>query len=343
MSSITLKNPRELTASDWQLYTSTMDCTAAAVSLNAALARALEAGSPNEFRSLMLAAMKPWRHSGAMDSEPIYLMEAYCCARFPSKDDGVEYELDWTPRALRGASVPEVLPARAPFVHQLGCVLGDGLPDWPADLATFEERRAYQRGVADERHRSSLALVEAASPDFSRVRDKRMSELSPAQRDDAMELWLRQNLGAMPQYHREHYTFLLGRLDAARAHMAASTKALAAPSVAAAATSVPLDISSAANQALEDFNFGSDATCEGRGSWSHELNDGLDDWTCVVYLRFADQAPGTDSERASFHAKFRPGTTALVESYAYDMRTGAEIVPTPEKAVVEQPARPRLR
>lgn len=32
-----------------------------------------------------------------------------------------------------------------------GEVLGGGNPDWPADLQTFAERRAYQRGVADAR------------------------------------------------------------------------------------------------------------------------------------------------------------------------------------------------
>lgn len=32
-----------------------------------------------------------------------------------------------------------------------GEVLGGGKPDWPADLQTFAERRAYQRGVADAR------------------------------------------------------------------------------------------------------------------------------------------------------------------------------------------------
>lgn len=41
------------------------------------------------------------------------------------------------------------------FEHQCGRVLGHGLPDFPEDLKTFEERCAYQRGVADERFRAS--------------------------------------------------------------------------------------------------------------------------------------------------------------------------------------------
>lgn len=60
----------------------------------------------------------------------------------------------------------------------------------------------------------------ALSPDFEATRDKCMSELTPAQQDDAKELWLRNNLGFMPEYHREFYTFLLSRMDAARAEHA---------------------------------------------------------------------------------------------------------------------------
>ncbi|HEP6430584.1 TPA: hypothetical protein VDB83_004907 [Burkholderia cenocepacia] len=48
------------------------------------------------------------------------------------------------------------------LVHRIaGTVLGHGLPDWPEDLATFEERRAYQRGVAHARYvDKSVGLTE---------------------------------------------------------------------------------------------------------------------------------------------------------------------------------------
>lgn len=36
-----------------------------------------------------------------------------------------------------------------------GEVLGNGHPDWPEDLQSFEERKAYQRGVADCRRLSA--------------------------------------------------------------------------------------------------------------------------------------------------------------------------------------------
>lgn len=142
-----------------------------------------------------------------------------------------------------------------------GTTLGAPLPDWPADLTTFKERQAYQRGVSHARfvdnqkatqelqENSGLtwekiadaleacdwsnpsignqtilrAAIEAlrntstaAMPDFDAVRDRRMSELSPAQRADALELWLREQVGWMGEYHEKHYRFLLKRLDEAR-------------------------------------------------------------------------------------------------------------------------------
>lgn len=62
-------------------------------------------------------------------------------------------------------------------------------------------------------------------PDFEAVRDKRMSELTPAQQDDARELWLREQLGFMPEYHRAFYEFLLKRLDDARQMVSTMGKA----------------------------------------------------------------------------------------------------------------------
>lgn len=44
----------------------------------------------------------------------------------------------------------------------------------------------------------------------------RLSEMTPQQRDDAKELWLREQIGWMPEYHQKHYKFLLGRLDELR-------------------------------------------------------------------------------------------------------------------------------
>lgn len=61
-----------------------------------------------------------------------------------------------------------------------------------------------------------IRAMPARVPDFEAVRDKRISELTPEQRDDSLELWLREQIDWMPEFHREHYKFLLRRLDAAR-------------------------------------------------------------------------------------------------------------------------------
>lgn len=78
--------------------------------------------------------------------------------------------------------------------------------------------------AAVEALRSSLV----AAPDFDAVRNKRMPEMTPAQREDAHELWLREQVGWMGEYHEKHYRLLLRRLDEARAP--AVDKAPSAPS-----------------------------------------------------------------------------------------------------------------
>lgn len=62
---------------------------------------------------------------------------------------------------------------------------------------------------------------------FDPVRDKRMSALTPSQRDDAQELWLIQQLGWMPEHHREHLAFLLDRVAGLRAEVQQAASHLA--------------------------------------------------------------------------------------------------------------------
>ncbi|EML1597777.1 VRR-NUC domain-containing protein [Burkholderia cenocepacia] len=59
------------------------------------------------------------------------------------------------------------------------------------------------------------------APDFDAVRDKRMSELTPAQQDDAHELWLREQIGWFNPDVQRHLQLLLDRLDVARRRGAA--------------------------------------------------------------------------------------------------------------------------
>ena len=63
------------------------------------------------------------------------------------------------------------------------------------------------------------AASAAQQPDFAAIDGKRMSELSPAQREDARELWLRNQYGWFGMADHEagtHIKFLLDRLDNAR-------------------------------------------------------------------------------------------------------------------------------
>jgi hypothetical protein len=54
---------------------------------------------------------------------------------------------------------------------------------------------------------------------FDPVRDKRMSELTTSQQDDARELWLIENLEAMVEYYKHHLRFLLDRVAGLRAEL----------------------------------------------------------------------------------------------------------------------------
>ena len=104
-----------------------------------------------------------------------------------------------------------------------------------------------------------------------------------------------------------------------------NSKTSAAPASLSSAKTIEAQQDSAADAALADYDFGDGAAVVGRDGWSHEMNDGLVDWTCAVYVTYDDQPADADSEKASFHAKFLPGSATVVEAYAYDMRTGSEI------------------
>lgn len=77
-------------------------------------------------------------------------------------------EMDRVMRAFNGCCeplAPTVVYRNRPVVRQqTGEVLGDGHPDWPEDLQTYAERKAYQRGVADARRLDKLAQQATARP-----------------------------------------------------------------------------------------------------------------------------------------------------------------------------------
>lgn len=76
-------------------------------------------------------------------------------ASTPYDDADLAGWFDEVRNLLKTDEIPRVdeLRSRPDLVHQIpGTCLGHGLPDWPEDLTTFEERRAYQRGVAHARY-----------------------------------------------------------------------------------------------------------------------------------------------------------------------------------------------
>lgn len=66
----------KLTADDWQLYTTSMDCSTAAGALNNAFEFWFNIGATREkLVKEVYEVMKIWSEYGAADSEPMYVLE----------------------------------------------------------------------------------------------------------------------------------------------------------------------------------------------------------------------------------------------------------------------------
>ena len=66
----------DLTADDWQLYTTSKDCDAAACALNNVFEFWFNTEAPREkLVREMYEIMKIWSEYGAADSEPMYVLE----------------------------------------------------------------------------------------------------------------------------------------------------------------------------------------------------------------------------------------------------------------------------
>ncbi|KVV07447.1 hypothetical protein [Burkholderia ubonensis] len=115
----------------------------------------------------------------------VVLMQAYSSVLTAAEAVRDQYQSDW--RAAKaslaaGGKLPEPQPTR-----------------WDRDGIQLTTQR--------------MAVLR---PDFDAIRDKRRSELTPAQQEDSLESWLRDQVGTMPEYHEKHYRFLSNRLDEAR-------------------------------------------------------------------------------------------------------------------------------
>ncbi|MEX3984288.1 hypothetical protein AB4Y45_35615 [Paraburkholderia sp. EG287A] len=109
-------------------------------------------------------------------------------------------------------------------------------------ITGFEYADFAQKTMREIRHYLHYMVVAEPSPtqpDFDAVRDLRMSEMTPAQRDDAKELWLREQVGWMGDYYQPHFEFLFKRIDVLRAAIPAADDA--GPEVLPGATAQEID------------------------------------------------------------------------------------------------------
>ena len=74
--SIKKKVVLSLTAADWQLYTTSMNCKRATIALNDTFEYWFNNGaSREELMKYMYNVMKIWSEYGAADSEPMYVLD----------------------------------------------------------------------------------------------------------------------------------------------------------------------------------------------------------------------------------------------------------------------------
>lgn len=88
------------------------------------------------------------------------------------------------------------------------------LPHEPTSSAQTEI--AWRAAVASLTQRLDKLQAHLATPDFERLAGMRQSELTEAEKADALEGWLRKNSGWFLNPHLTHIEFLLQRIDALR-------------------------------------------------------------------------------------------------------------------------------
>lgn len=84
--SVTREVKVNLTPDEWQLYTTTMDCAAAAERLNRAMEAAVRTKDRGAARKEFMSALRKEEKFGALDSEPIHVTE-YVLDKIYGKED----------------------------------------------------------------------------------------------------------------------------------------------------------------------------------------------------------------------------------------------------------------
>lgn len=81
----------------------------------------------------------------------------------------------------------------------------------------IQKREALEKAIL-ALFQPAPGLKELTTEEKAALRDKRMSEMSPGEQDDALalELWLRDQFECFPEQHRDHVRFLLDRLSKTR-------------------------------------------------------------------------------------------------------------------------------
>lgn len=122
--------------------------------------------------------------------EALEIARAQAKVSAPDVDDKAywTHELAAFDRAFASIGAEQKLPQS--LEEQLrsvpGQVLGSGMPDWPADLTTFKERQAYQRGVAHARFLAQNTHAE----------EMRVAETVARYREES----IRDNLGSRAEF-----------------------------------------------------------------------------------------------------------------------------------------------
>lgn len=106
----------------------------------------------------------------------------------------------------------------------------------PIEISEALQVRHY---LADELDGAAIMAREAAEELKLLAGDKRLSEMSAKEQDDAKEFWLRRQIDHFPEHTQKHIAFLLSRIDKLRIETGEMLEKKAAPNLLAYSTTPP--------------------------------------------------------------------------------------------------------